>query len=170
MECSCFGLQRKRQFRSIQFNGYIRVCERVCLCACVCLCIAAFFSLLLFRSDSFIHFSLTLSLAHCECESECAYVSVCVSFQRYTEMRMQSPYMLERTRTGGQAESKSKSERVREMLYATSIYSIYVYLSIYRFITHTPTHALHTLAYTNAVTDSEISERTSQNVCVPVPV
>lgn len=153
---------------SVRFNsmGISRAYVSQRMLVCVCWCIAAFF---FFPSLSFTFHSRSLSLSpRCECESE--YMWVYVSFQRYTEMRMQSPYMLQRMYgwTGqSKSNSKSKSERVCERCYMPPAYIFHLCLSLHISIyhTYTPTHAC-THSLTHSPTDSEIAEQTSHNVCV----
>lgn len=154
-------------FDSIQWVYRERMWASVCLCVCAGVSQLSF-SFLLFRS-LFTH-ALSLSrLAASVSRSVCKCASVCESFQRYTEMRMQSPYMLVHTYgwTGqSKSNSKSKSERVCERCYMPPAYIFHLCLSLHISIyhTYTPTHAC-THSLTLRLTLKFPSKRATMCVC-----
>lgn len=113
----------------IQFNGFAYV--SVCVCMCVCIVALLSFSRCPALSFWFIHSFIFRSHSFTVL---CWSVPVCVRLFSTDTLKCACSHHI--CTTYGET----------ERYYIASIYSIYVYLSIYRFITHTPTHTyMHTL-------------------------
>lgn len=137
--CSCFGLQRKRQFSTNSIQ-WVRVCERMCVRVLLLLLLS--FSLFLFRSNSFIHFSF--ALFHRATPSVCRSVQMCVCLFSTDTLKCACSHHI------------CTIYVEREMWYRQHIFHLCLSLHISIYHTYTDTLAcIHSLTHTQSLTDFE---------------